>query len=231
MSLNVERVGSDQPLAGGGLPSTSMGTSIDRPPSGSGPSATIRSPDRPAAGSKPGHPKGIKSLKIGAGIRNDIYSRIPYYASDWTDAWNYRVVPATTLIFFAKYGVSPIERPDLRDLFQCSSRYCFLFGPHRDYRKVWCCGSFAFFCNGCRDLLGVRRTTIVHSRRHRHVSVVQAPKSLGYSSSSHRPHYRVEQDDLRYSRQDSGCAGLPAVYGMGIPLGRGTPLGVGSSKL
>jgi hypothetical protein len=26
---------------------------------------------------------------------NDIKARLPYYWSDWTDAWNYRVVPAT----------------------------------------------------------------------------------------------------------------------------------------
>jgi hypothetical protein len=31
----------------------------------------------------------------GSGMRNDIVHRLPYYWSDWTDAWNYRVVPAT----------------------------------------------------------------------------------------------------------------------------------------
>ena len=31
----------------------------------------------------------------GSGMRNDISNRLPYYWSDWTDAWNYRVVPAT----------------------------------------------------------------------------------------------------------------------------------------
>ncbi len=39
---------------------------------------------------------------LGRGIILDIRSRAPWYASDWTDAWNYRVVPATALIFFAK---------------------------------------------------------------------------------------------------------------------------------
>jgi hypothetical protein len=34
----------------------------------------------------------------------DIRARAPWYISDWTDAWNYRVVPATALIFFAKYA-------------------------------------------------------------------------------------------------------------------------------
>ncbi|KAI8971156.1 anion exchanging protein [Trametes punicea] len=35
------------------------------------------------------------------GIIRDIRARSPYYASDWVDAWNYRVVPAIVLIFFA----------------------------------------------------------------------------------------------------------------------------------
>lgn len=39
--------------------------------------------------------------KLGAGIIADVRARIPWYFSDWTDAWNYRVVPATALIFFA----------------------------------------------------------------------------------------------------------------------------------
>lgn len=42
--------------------------------------------------------------KLGAGIFQDIRARVPWYLSDWTNAWNYRVVPATTLIFFAKYA-------------------------------------------------------------------------------------------------------------------------------
>jgi hypothetical protein len=36
------------------------------------------------------------------GMVNDIRKRAPYYLSDWTDAWNYRVVPATVYMFFAK---------------------------------------------------------------------------------------------------------------------------------
>ncbi|ORX41176.1 HCO3 transporter family-domain-containing protein [Kockovaella imperatae] len=39
--------------------------------------------------------------RIGAGMRNDIRKRAPWYVSDWTDAWNYRVVPSTLFIFFA----------------------------------------------------------------------------------------------------------------------------------
>lgn len=36
-----------------------------------------------------------------AGMINDIKRRTPYYLSDWTDAWDYRVVPATVYMYFA----------------------------------------------------------------------------------------------------------------------------------
>ncbi|OAX39873.1 hypothetical protein K503DRAFT_865060 [Rhizopogon vinicolor AM-OR11-026] len=38
---------------------------------------------------------------LGSGIILDVRARTPWYLSDWTDAWNYRVIPATALIFFA----------------------------------------------------------------------------------------------------------------------------------
>jgi hypothetical protein len=45
------------------------------------------------------------------GMIQDIKRRAPYYWSDWTDAWDYRVVPATVYIYFAKY-VRPITMAD-----------------------------------------------------------------------------------------------------------------------
>ncbi|KLT39446.1 hypothetical protein CC85DRAFT_288567 [Cutaneotrichosporon oleaginosum] len=36
-----------------------------------------------------------------SGMWQDIKARAPYYVSDWTDAWNYRVIPSTWFIFFA----------------------------------------------------------------------------------------------------------------------------------
>ncbi|CCU76712.1 putative boron transporter 1 [Blumeria hordei DH14] len=36
------------------------------------------------------------------GIVNDIKRRFPFYWSDWLDAWDYRVVPATVYMYFAK---------------------------------------------------------------------------------------------------------------------------------
>ena len=50
----------------------------------------------------------IPSIYLGSGIIRDIRARAPYYASDWKDAWNYRVIPAIVLIFFAKF-VSPLR--------------------------------------------------------------------------------------------------------------------------
>lgn len=40
------------------------------------------------------------------GMINDVKRRAPYYWSDWTDAWDYRVVPATVYMYFAKYACS-----------------------------------------------------------------------------------------------------------------------------
>ncbi|KAK5663110.1 hypothetical protein OQA88_6526 [Cercophora sp. LCS_1] len=40
-------------------------------------------------------------IKLFRGIVNDIRRRAPYYVSDWTDAWDYRVVPATVYMYFA----------------------------------------------------------------------------------------------------------------------------------
>ncbi|KAH6642477.1 HCO3 transporter family-domain-containing protein [Boeremia exigua] len=36
-----------------------------------------------------------------SGMLRDIKRRAPFYASDWTDAWDYRVVPATVYMYFA----------------------------------------------------------------------------------------------------------------------------------
>lgn len=41
-------------------------------------------------------------IRLFRGMVNDIRRRAPYYLSDYTDAWNYRVVPATVYMYFAK---------------------------------------------------------------------------------------------------------------------------------
>ncbi|OJD32079.1 anion exchange family protein [Diplodia corticola] len=40
-------------------------------------------------------------IRWGRGLVHDIRRRAPYYLSDWTDAWDYRVVPATIYMYFA----------------------------------------------------------------------------------------------------------------------------------
>lgn len=42
-------------------------------------------------------------IRLFRGMVNDIRRRVPYYWSDWLDAWDYRVVPATVYMYFAKY--------------------------------------------------------------------------------------------------------------------------------
>jgi hypothetical protein len=72
------------------------------PPSATVAYATTR--DRPRTGGITTrlHLPRFLQVKIGAGIVRDIRARAPWYWSDWKDAWNYRVVPATALVFFAK---------------------------------------------------------------------------------------------------------------------------------
>lgn len=39
------------------------------------------------------------------GMWKDIHRRLPYYPSDWTDAWTYRVIPSTIDMYFKKYSI------------------------------------------------------------------------------------------------------------------------------
>ncbi|KAH0607035.1 uncharacterized protein H6S33_003023 [Morchella sextelata] len=43
-----------------------------------------------------------RTMWLGRGMVNDIRRRAPYYWSDWTDAWDYRIIPSTIYMFFAK---------------------------------------------------------------------------------------------------------------------------------
>src|SRR6266702_4507384 len=49
------------------------------------------------------HLRSWLPVNVGAGILRDIRARAPWYWSDWPAAWNYRVLPATALILFAKW--------------------------------------------------------------------------------------------------------------------------------
>lgn len=41
-------------------------------------------------------------IRLFRGMVRDVRRRAPYYRSDWVDAWDYRVVPATVYMYFAK---------------------------------------------------------------------------------------------------------------------------------
>jgi hypothetical protein len=45
--------------------------------------------------------RGWWKTRLFGGMINDIRRRAPFYLSDWTDAWDYRVVPATVYMYFA----------------------------------------------------------------------------------------------------------------------------------
>lgn len=51
----------------------------------------------------PRRPGGWWKVHLFRGMVNDLRRRAPFYVSDWTDAWDYRVVPATVYMYFAKY--------------------------------------------------------------------------------------------------------------------------------
>ncbi|KAH9986891.1 HCO3 transporter family-domain-containing protein [Russula compacta] len=68
--------------------------------SSSGTNASGTTLDRDGAGRIPARLR-LPRVKVGAGILRDIRARAPWYWSDWKDAWNYRVIPATALVFFA----------------------------------------------------------------------------------------------------------------------------------
>lgn len=77
-------------------------TMVEGVPAGKEPTSSSRSPSATLNVTQAtGIMAWVRSTSIGVGIMRDIRSRAPYYVSDWTDAWNYRVIPAVVLIFFA----------------------------------------------------------------------------------------------------------------------------------
>jgi hypothetical protein len=47
---------------------------------------------------------------VGIGMWRDVRNRMQYYRSDWTDAWNYRVIPATLVNLLALSRRGCIEK-------------------------------------------------------------------------------------------------------------------------
>jgi hypothetical protein len=58
---------------------------------------------RGTGGSQPPRAPRWWKIRLFRGMINDVRRRAPYYWSDWKDAWDYRVVPATVYMYFAKY--------------------------------------------------------------------------------------------------------------------------------
>lgn len=79
-------------------------TSTTSTPSVTAAAAAAAGPDSDPAPERHRAPRHDPWWKIHLfrGMVNDVRKRAPFYASDWADAWNYRVVPATVYMFFAK---------------------------------------------------------------------------------------------------------------------------------
>lgn len=83
---------------------------VDSGPSSTSGSVTLPVHQKPRSKiSKSRCDRLLSSIRPFRGIILDISSRAPFYSSDWSDALNYRVVPATLLIFFAKCSAISIH--------------------------------------------------------------------------------------------------------------------------
>ena len=136
--------------------------------------SVVKTPNISYASTTIRHPSTIHSRipsfirKLGSGIVLDIRARIPWYLSDWRDAYNYRVVPATALIFFVKYvdGYYMIS-PLTSTIRQCLTWYSILARLDRDNSAVRCCRGPYIILHGCVSVFRVWSTTTDDRRRHR----------------------------------------------------------------
>lgn len=78
------------------------GPSSNLPPAGLKQTVSRNSAARSHSGSTARTPRWWK-IRLFKGIIGDLRRRAPYYWSDWKDAFDYRVVPATVYMYFAKY--------------------------------------------------------------------------------------------------------------------------------
>lgn len=70
-------------------------------------------------------------IRLFRGMIDDVRRRAPYYWSDWRDAWDYRVVPATIYMYFAKYA--PLSQFASHSFLQ--SYQCLLSSSNQDERR------------------------------------------------------------------------------------------------
>ncbi|KAL3425865.1 anion exchange protein 4 protein [Phlyctema vagabunda] len=69
--------------------------------SGEAPLSTNLHQSNTNASRKSNHTPKWWKIRLFRGMVNDLKRRAPFYTSDWTDAWDYRVVPATVYMYFA----------------------------------------------------------------------------------------------------------------------------------
>ncbi|KAK4137561.1 hypothetical protein BT67DRAFT_415027 [Trichocladium antarcticum] len=97
MTSPEKSTGSGSGSGSGSGPGTDTGTAQTRRGGRGEAGPSILPPDR----RRTPKPDAWWKIRLFRGMVNDVRKRAPYYASDWTDAWNYRVVPATVYMFFA----------------------------------------------------------------------------------------------------------------------------------
>jgi HCO3- transporter family len=88
-------------------------------------------------------------VRLFRGMIDDVKRRVPYYWSDWKDAWDYRVVPATVYMYFAKYGSLVTNSLHVKI---CSGIYhVFHFCPSTPARRTLSCqcGDMKIHSNRC----------------------------------------------------------------------------------
>jgi hypothetical protein len=82
------------------------------------------------------------------GMRNDIRARVPWYWSDWADAWNYRVIPATWVSSLARAGRWKLKSHSVHLLRECLPRDRFLARPHCNRSRIRETDSLLMSCAG-----------------------------------------------------------------------------------
>lgn len=71
-------------------------------------------------------------IRLFHGMIHDLKRRAPYYWSDWADAWDYRIVPGTVYMYFAKYD-SPSR---ISSLFVVSLFFVVIWTCHFEWRRL-----------------------------------------------------------------------------------------------
>lgn len=126
-----------------------------------------------------------------AGMCSDIRRRAPFYWSDFKDAWDYRVVPATVYMYFAKYVLL--------------SMHCYTTFPDSRHEGLYQLGPSS-----------VAILLVVHSHRawSCELTVTQHPSRFGLQSG----HVRQDRPEL-WSKRSAPVIGpgICSVFSRGLP--------------